>query len=482
LELRHGLDLRLEQRLKLAPQIIQSIEILQLPVMELRERIEQELEQNPVLEIAEPQLEAAAGEAEGEGGSEGAVEEGSEQEEFSDELEQLLKIEDEWREYLSRSTSSTAAQEETDRKAEALENTADRPPTLQSYLLEQVAFQNSPEPVTEAAKLIILDLDENGYLRHPLEELFPEEAGVSEEEIQSALALVQSLEPRGVGARDLRECLMLQLDREDQANRLAIRLLEEHLEDIKKNKLPKIAKKTSQSLEAVKKAVEKITHLNPRPGALVGGEGAPHVIPDVEVRYEDGTYSVVVEDNTVPMLRISPTYRRMLMEEGGNEDVRKYIQKKVESAKWMMDAIEQRKSTLRKVSQAIVDFQRDFMEKGVGSLKPLKMQRVADAVGVHVSTVSRAIADKYVDTPQGVFPLRSFFSGGTISTDGHISSWKTVKDKIRDLVEKEDKRGPLSDEEIVEKLVQEGYEVARRTVTKYRKALGIRSSRQRKQY
>ena len=170
------------------------------------------------------------------------------------------------------------------------------------------------------------------------------------------------------------------------------------------------------------------------------------------------------------------------MEKGGNEEVRKYIQKKIESAKWMMDAIEQRKSTLRKVSKAIVDFQQDFMERGLGSLRPLKMQRVADAVGVHVSTVSRAIAGKYVNTPQGVFPLRFFFSGGTISTDGQISSWKTVKDKIRDVIEKEDKSSPLSDEEVAEKLRQEGYEVARRTITKYRKALSIRSSRQRKEY
>ena len=480
MELRHGLDLRLEQRLKLAPQIIQSIEILQLPIMELRERIEQELEQNPVLEIAEPQMETAAGADEGEG--EAGTEESNEQEEFSDELEQLLKREDEWREHLSRSTSSAAAQEETDRKAEALENTADRPPTLQSYLLGQLAFSDVPESVMAVARLIIRDLDGDGYLRDPLEELFPGWDGVSEGDAQNALKVVQSLDPRGVGARSLGECLLLQLDRDDKANSLVIRLLEEHLEDIKKNKLPKIAKKTAESLDAVKEAVTKITHLNPRPGASVGGEAAPHVIPDVEVRYEDGEYSVDIEDNSVPVLRISPTYRRMLMEKGGNEEVRKYIQKKIESAKWMMDAIEQRKSTLRKVSKAIVDFQRDFMERGLGSLRPLKMQRVADTVGVHVSTVSRAIAGKYVDTPRGVFPLRFFFSGGTISTDGQISSWKTVKDKIRDLIEKEDKRRPLSDEEVAEKLRQEGYEVARRTVTKYRKALSIRSSRQRKQY
>ena len=215
MELRHGLDLRLEQRLKLAPQIIQSIEILQLPIMELRERIEQELEQNPVLEISEPQMETATGADEGEG--EAGTEESNEQEEFSDELEQLLKREDEWREYLSRSTSSAAAQEQTDRKAEALENTADRPPTLQSYLLEQLAFSDVPESVMAVARLIIRDLDGNGYLRDPLEELFPGWDGVSEEDAQNALKVVQSLDPRGVGARSLGECLLLQLDRDDKA-------------------------------------------------------------------------------------------------------------------------------------------------------------------------------------------------------------------------------------------------------------------------
>jgi len=477
LELRHGLDLRLEQRLKLAPQIIQSIEILQLPMMELRERIEQELEENPVLEATEPQLEMVASEEEAEG-----EERRAEQEEFSDELEQLLKMDEEWREYLSRTTSPAAAREETERKAEALENTADRPPTLQDHLLEQLAFFDVPERVLKAARLIILDLDENGYLLASLEEITPAEEEFSTEEVEQALALVQGLDPPGVGARDLQECLLLQLGRMGDHDSLAVRLVKEHFENIRKNKLPKIVRATGESMEAVKEAVATILSLNPKPGAAIGGETAPHVIPDVVVVYENGKYDVEIQENTLPILRISPTYRRMLAEKGESADVRKYVRRKIESARWLMDAIEQRKRTLRRVSKAIVDFQTDFMESGRGHVRPLKMQRVADAVGVHVSTVSRAIADKYVDTPQGIFPLRYFFSGGTMSQDGQLSSWKTVKEPLGDLIEKEDKKNPLSDEQIAEALHKEGYDVARRTVTKYRKALAIRSSRQRKEY
>jgi len=476
-ELRHGLDLRLEQRLKLAPQIIQSIEILQLPVMELRERIEQELEENPVLEATEPQMEMAASDEEGEG-----EEKSAEQEEFTDDLEQLLKMEDEWREYLSRTTSPGAAEEETERKAEALENTADRPPTLQDYLLEQLAFFEVPEPVLKAARLIVLDLNGNGYLLSPLEEVIPAGEEFTAEEVERALALVQGLDPPGVGARDLQECLLLQLRRVGDNDSLAVRLVKERFEEVRKNKLPKIVRATGESMKAVKEAVATILSLNPKPGAAIGGEGAPHVIPDVVVMYENGNYDVDIQENTLPILRISPTYRRMLAEKGESADVRKYIRRKIESARWLMDAIEQRKRTLRRVSKAIVDFQTGFMETGVGDLRPLKMQRVADVVGVHVSTVSRAISDKYIDTPQGIYPLRYFFSGGTMSQDGHLSSWKTVKDRLADLVEKEDKKKPLSDEEIADALGKEGYDVARRTVTKYRKALGIRSSRQRKQY
>ncbi len=477
MELRHGLDLRLEQRLKLAPQIIQSIEILQLPVMELRERIEQELEENPVLEATEPQMEMAASDEEGEG-----EEKSAEQEEFTDDLEQLLKMEDEWREYLSRTTSPGAAEEETERKAEALENTADRPPTLQDYLLEQLAFFEVPEPVLKAARLIVLDLNGNGYLLSPLEEVIPAGEEFTAEEVERALALVQGLDPPGVGARDLQECLLLQLRRVGDNDSLAVRLVKERFEEVRKNKLPKIVRATGESMKAVKEAVATILSLNPKPGAAIGGEGAPHVIPDVVVMYENGNYDVDIQENTLPILRISPTYRRMLAEKGESADVRKYIRRKIESARWLMDAIEQRKRTLRRVSKAIVDFQTGFMETGVGDLRPLKMQRVADVVGVHVSTVSRAISDKYIDTPQGIYPLRYFFSGGTMSQDGHLSSWKTVKDRLADLVEKEDKKKPLSDEEIADALGKEGYDVARRTVTKYRKALGIRSSRQRKQY
>ncbi len=470
-----GLNLRLEQKLKLAPQIIQSIEILQLPIMELQERIAQELQENPVLEVQ------GAGLGIGQVESDAAPEGGPAETGPDDELERLAKLDEEWREYFSRPASRDSDGE--DRKLEAIQNTASPDMSLQDYLFQQFGFLDAKPSVRKAAESIIYNINDGGWLQYPLEETAQSlPPGVTLKDAEEALRLVQGLDPPGVGARDLKECLLLQI-RGDLGNHpLARKLIEDHLDDILKNRIPKIAKATGESIEDVQRAIEFIATLNPRPGILFGGSAAPHVVPDVAVDLVDGRYQVRVEDDRLPRVRISSFYRRMLLQGKGDAEARKYIQKKIESAKWLVDAIEQRKHTLQKISTNIVDFQRLFLEKGISSLRPLKMQSVADAVGVHVSTVSRAIAGKYMQTPQGLFPIRFFFTGGTTRSDGRVSSWKSVKEKIRGLIDKEDKCNPLSDEEVAARLSEEGLQVARRTVTKYRKAMKIRSSRERKQY
>jgi len=248
-------------------------------------------------------------------------------------------------------------------------------------------------------------------------------------------------------------------------------------------KYPLIAKRTGHSLEVIKKQVEFIRTLNPKPGSIFCDETIPYVVPEVKVEYIDGKYEVFLIDNSnLPHLHISAFYKKFLGENGADSTTRQYIQKKIESAKWLIDAIEQRRITLYKVACKIVELQKNFLDEGVHRLRTLKMQDVADIVGVHVSTVSRAIAHKYIQTPQGIFEMKFFFTGGFQNVDGSMESWEAIRQKLGEIVAKENKSNPLSDEEVAEKLLASGIDIARRTVTKYRRIMRIPSSRQRKEY
>jgi RNA polymerase sigma-54 factor len=248
------------------------------------------------------------------------------------------------------------------------------------------------------------------------------------------------------------------------------------------NRLPKIAKETERSLEEIKQAGEFISHLNPRPGLAFSAEVPPYVLPDIVVDYVDGKYEVQLEDDRLPRIYVNTAYSRLLRDERTSESAKDYIRKKIQAARWLIDSIEQRRNTLYKIARSIVDIQRPFFEKGVAHLVPLKMQTVAQTTGVHVSTVCRAIAEKYMQSPAGIFPLKFFFTGATHTTDGKIRSRKSVKQIVQHVIDGEDKGNPLSDDEVAAKLQAEGLDIARRTVTKYRKAMNIPSSRQRKRY
>ncbi|MFC1708343.1 RNA polymerase factor sigma-54, partial [Planctomycetota bacterium] len=319
-----------------------------------------------------------------------------------------------------------------------------------------------------------------GFQPYSLEELVESmEEPCSTEEAERILRVIQTLEPRGVGARDLTECLLIQIG---DGFVLERRLVERHLDDLKMNRLPKVAKETGRTIEEIKDAVAFIATLKPHPGATYSGTQANHVIPDVLCDLVDGDYDVQLNDAYLPRIHVSSRYRRMLEEERSNRAVRDYIKKKIESAKWLVDSIEQRQNTLRRISNEIVEYQTSFLDKGIDALRPLKMQEIADRVGVHVSTVSRAISEKWMQTPRGIFPLKFFFNGGTINADGDAESILAIKQKVHDIVDQEDQRKPLSDEDIARKLRHMGYDIARRTVTKYRKQIGILSSRQRREY
>ncbi|MEP9412495.1 MAG: RNA polymerase factor sigma-54 [Candidatus Brocadia sp.] len=470
---------QLQQKLKLSPQIIQSIEILQLPLLALVEHIQQELVDNPVLEEV---LDEKKDENPKEGDDPVTV---SEDNEKVDEIDKLGEIAEDWRDYYSQTTiRRNNISEERDQKQEALENTAAKPMSLHDYLMGQLSLIDIPNHFVEACENIIYSIDKSGYLASPLEEIVQSlEKPLSLEEVKEALKIIQTLEPPGVGARNLQECLMLQLDKRDPNYQLTKELLLNHLEDIEMKKYPLIAKKTGYSLEVIKKQVEFIRTLNPKPGSLFCDETIPYVVPEVKVEYIDGKYEVFLIDNTnLPHLHISSFYKKFLSENGTDTSTRQYIQKKIESAKWLIDAIEQRRSTLYKVACKIVELQKDFLDEGIHRLRTLKMQDVADVVGVHVSTVSRAIAHKYIQTPQGIFEMKFFFTGGFQNVDGSMESWEAIRQKLAEIVAKEDKSKPLSDEEVAEKLHASGIAIARRTVTKYRRIMKIPSSRQRKEY
>ena len=468
---------RLEQKLKLAPQIIQSIEILQLPALDLQDLITRELEENPVLEIEqprEPEEEYAP-----EPPSDAQLERKREQPDYEvvNELEESL-LEDNF--YTRR---PRRADDDGHGKMEAMKNAESRPISLQDYLFQQLSLLELDPRIREIGEYIIYNINDDGYLQYSLEDILESiDLPVLFTMGEKALRAVQSLDPPGIGARDLKECLLLQLAENGHAASFEHELIENHLKDIELNRFPKIAKETGRSIDEVKECIRMISALNPRPGGLYAGASAPVVNPDVVVTCVDGEYEVRLEDDYLPRIYVNPSYHALLKEQKNNPRICEFVRKKLDSARWLIDAIEQRRTTLFKIAKKVIEIQRDFFDKGITHLKPLKMQEVAEAIGVHNSTVSRAISNKYAQTPRGIFPLKFFFTGGTTAEDGTVESRMSVKQRVKDIIDNEDKSNPLSDDEIAERLKEMGFNVARRTITKYRCTMRIPSSRRRKEY
>jgi RNA polymerase sigma-54 factor len=496
MQLNTTLSQRLSQQMVLAPRMIQSMEILQLPIMALQERIQQELQENPVLEVREtaddaPALEEVgldpvgnpSDDARDPGDAELIVDGGENGELDFDRLEALSK---DWEDHFNEEhrPSRNGIADEGDRKHDAMQNMASRPQSLQDYLNDQIAFLDTEPGQAALTRYLIANLDERGYLTSSLEELAAAYGQpVTLEQMEDALDLIQKCDPPGVGARTPEECLLLQLTPETPHREVLRVLIQKHLDDIGHNRLPVIQKKTGFDLNTIKEAIEVLQHLNLRPGAQFTSESIPYVVPDLIVeRNEDGGYDVRLVDDWLPNLYISRKYLELYRTKGGDPKTREYLKRKIQAATWLQDSIEQRRNTLIKVTRAIIDHQREFLDKGPEYVVPLKMQQIADQVGVHVTTVSRAVDDKWVQTPRGIFPLKRFFGGGTQTASGEEVAWEKIKNKLLELISAEDKANPLSDEDLVHQLGEAGYPVARRTVTKYRKMLHIPSSRQRKDW
>jgi len=487
-----GLYQKLTQQLVMTPQLRQAIKILQVSRAELEQLIDEELAQNPVLEevTGEPELEQEEART---NDSFAPVDRASEEDaalakrektdEIAPESSSLREID--WKEYLENysnewQAASAFSAEADEEKRSPLENLPVRGESLAEYLIWQLRMANI-DPLTESvAAVIIGNMDKNGYLQLPIEDI-AFQTGHDIEVVEKALHHIQALDPPGVGARNLRECLLLQLQAKGHGDSLAARIVRDYLDLLEGKRYDKLSRELGATLEEVAAAANAISSLEPKPGRNFGEGDTRYITPDVFVQKVGDDYVIVLNEEGLPRLRVSQFYRRMLSTEG-NTEARRFIQEKMRAAAWLIKSIQQRQRTLYLVTASIVKFQREFLDRGVAYLKPLVLKDVAMDIGMHESTVSRATANKYVHTPQGLFELKYFFTSSLRANDGTEDvSAESVKERIREIIASEDHRHPLSDQQIADILAKENVEIARRTVAKYRELMGILPSSKRRQ-
>ncbi len=492
-----GLDHTQSQLLqqKLAPQLIQSLRLLQLPTLELAKLIQQELEINPLLEIDEDvtldlEQEEPRAELDDETENEDQDEEPVEELEFEDpDLDTLnsdIFDEHDWDHYLNES-GYASPREEFESNTEDWHNDRTTPKTLRDSLLEQVAIADLSPSGRVIAEYLIGNIGEDGFLGCSTGEV-ADELGVNLDNVECVLGIIQKFDPVGVGARNLQECLLIQLKEKNITNGLVANVVRNHLDDWINRRFSQISLALDTSVDDMRVIEEVLASLNPKPNI----EPEPalnlnYVIPDLEVQKIGDEYVVSLTDHTLPELRISPIYRTLLRQSDKPErddpklrETKKFVVEKLNSARWFINAIHQRRATMLKVMRCIVENQVQFFERGPGFLKPMVLQEVADKVQMHISTISRVSNGKYVQTPHGVFELKYFFDGGLSRYDGADVSARSVKEKIAKLIGGEDVQDPLSDQHIAAILKEEGINIARRTVAKYRDQLNISSARLRK--
>jgi len=501
-----GQHLRLGQQMKLAPRMIQSMEILQMPMQALEERLEEELSSNPTLELREVSADARELKAERmqekRDGSEGErrllVGERASDKGQSDDFERLSNFSrengDSWdANTLEGGEFRRARQDngEGDAKSDALANSPARAASIADQLMDQWVMIDTLPAVIEIGKWLIGFIDDDGYLRVSMDELekqAPE--GTDKSLIEPTILVMQeNLEPVGIAARNLRECLLRQIDAresEEDAPDLSLerRIVSEFLAEVETNQLPKIAKETGTDVAEVKRAITNLRQFDPHPGRRLIVADQRTIVPDAIVEFdeENDRYVARLFDGRLPQVQINTSYADMARDGSVDKRTKEFINTSLRSARWLLDAVEQRRHTLLRVIHAVLEEQRDFFDVGPQALKPLPMTKVADQLGIHVATVSRAVSEKYLQTPRGIYPLRMFFSGGTSTDSGEAMSWTAVQSKLREVIDAEDKSKPLSDDALVDELKKLGIEIARRTVAKYRKEMDIPAKRQRKQF
>jgi len=472
---------KLVQQLVITPQLQQAIRLLQLTRLELVDMISQEMKENPLLEEEEEERELAEGEP--------PVTE-QEERETSAEPEHTPEVkgngegadEFDWENYLENSNLTPFQRQSSPDGDErpSFENFLTKRTTLTDHLHWQLQLSHFTEEEHEVGTWIIGNLDEDGYLKISLEDVCSE-TNLPMEMVERVLRKIQQFDPAGVAARDLKECLLAQLEQMSPRDSLAEKIVSEHLSLLKNRNYPAIAKRIGVSLDRVNRAASLISKLDPKPGKAFGGEVIQGIIPDVYVYKLEGDYVISLNDDGVPRLKINSLYRNIL--NGSRlamEGDRKYIQEKLRSALWLIRSIHQRQRTIYKVTKSIVKFQREFLDKGIQSLKPLVLRDVAEDIQMHESTISRVTHNKYVHTPQGIYELKYFFNAGITSTQGETMASESVKSLVREIIAKEDPKKPYSDEKLVQILQGMNIHIARRTVSKYREMMKILSSNERR--
>jgi len=466
-----GLSARLSQRLILTPSLQQAIKLLPLTTLELAEVLEQEVMENPLLEEV-PVEETKTSE-------ELAQEEPPPERERAEDPLKEIEVERFFEDYFDDGGERRMRPADLP-EVPPIENTLTESPDLYDHLLWQLRMTEADEATLEIGEAIIQNLDEDGLLRVSLEDVaamgpWPMEA------VERTLTLVQALDPPGVAARTLTECLRIQLRVLGLEGSPADVMVRDHMKQLQSHQYPEISRQMGLSADEVAHHLEIIQGLAPRPGNRYSAKRSDYILPDVFVVKEGEEYRIVLNDDGLPKLRISPTYRRMLdQKEPGSEETRAYVKDKLRSALWLLKSVDQRQRTIYKVAESIVRHQRAFLDHGISHLRPLVLRDVASDIGMHESTVSRVVANKYMHTPRGVYEMRFFFHSGITSTMGEAISSVTIKDRIKKMIEEEDASRPLSDSRIAEVLGAEGLPLARRTVAKYREELRIPPSNLRK--
>ena len=479
-----------------------SLALLQAPTLELKALVEQELEQNPVLEeIAAPETELpdkpapvdddapaeppfeAASERDAEPPFEAASEQGAEApvDDFQVEFDRLVQLDQEWRDQFSQTNVSVRHSPEEEEKRQFMFDSLTAETSLAEALMEQVRDTDLTDEQRGIAELIVGGIDDYGYFKTTVAELSAS-AGLPEQKISEVLKIIQTFDPPGVGAGDLRECLLLQLERADRRESLEYRIVRDFMNELGKRRIPEISRGTGQPVDEVQAALARIARLEPRPGRAFLPDTDQYVLPEVFVQKSGDDFVVITNDEQIPHLRISSTYKDLMAQGGNSAEVKEYIRDKIRAGKFLIKSLHQRQQTILNIAREIVQRQREFMEKGVAHLKPMTMAQIAEVVGVHETTVSRAVSAKYMQTPQGIFEMRFFFTAGLHSAAGGDVSNASVKDMIAEIFKHENPAKPLADQEVVKLIAEKGITIARRTVAKYREELNILPSNLRKVY
>jgi RNA polymerase sigma-54 factor len=477
------LSQRQTQQMVLAPQLRQSLKILQVAALDLRSVIQEELQNNPTLEELPMEGVSLDQSSTDEPPDSEPKDEAERREEldFSKDFEVLSKLDDDWRDQLAQAGGAQPYTSEAAERRQHFFDSLVSETSLQEHLMRQAELSDCPPKVLVAIRYLVGSLDDRGFLTATPADIALM-SGLALEDVQAAQKLLRTFDPPGIGAQNLAECLLFQLETKGHGTALATRVIREQFELLTRRRIPDLARRLEASVEEIEAAIEEIGTLDPSPGRRFADDSNRVVVPDVTVEKDGDKWRIDLNSDYIPRLRISQTYRELIAKGQLSKEERDYLHERMRSGRFLINSIEQRQRTIERITREILKVQEEFFEHGVSKLKPLTMTQIADAVGVHETTVSRAIANKYIKTPHGVFECKYFFRPGYQAQSGDAVSNTSVKEMIGDLIAGEDRAHPLSDQEIVAKLQAKGINIARRTVAKYREELGLLPSNLRREY